>query len=162
MEKRTSCLFEGFLEIIENPGERGGYALAAIARKIETGKASSGGLRQRIPPSVGVRLNEIPGDRRVLRESVSPGMAFDRQNWWNIAKNVIITPSSCSWNEVPALRGIETGTPVTLGIEPWKNSWNEVPALRGIETVITLRLLNFSKLVGMRYQPFGALKPWGS
>jgi hypothetical protein len=78
------------------PGERGGNALPAIARKIETGKASSGGLRQHIPPSVGVGLSKIPGDMRVLRENVSPGMAFDRQNWWNIAKNVIMTPSSCS------------------------------------------------------------------
>jgi len=83
-------------ETDEIPGERGGYALPAIARKIEICKATSGSLQEHILPSVGVRLGEIPGDMRVLRESVSPGMAFDRQNWWNIAKNVIMTPSSCS------------------------------------------------------------------
>ena len=78
------------------PGERGGYALPAIARKIDAIKATSAGSRQHILPSVGVWLSKIPGDMRVLRESVSLGMAIDPQNCWINEKKCYNTPRACS------------------------------------------------------------------
>lgn len=80
---------------IEIPGERGGYALLAVARKIDATKATYGGLHKHIPPPVGVWLSKIPGDMRVLRESVSLGMAIDPQNCWINEKLCYNTPTGC-------------------------------------------------------------------
>ena len=90
----TFCLV--FLKKITIPGERGGYALPAVARKIDATKATTGGLHKHIPPPVGAGLSEIPGDMWVLRESVSLGKAIDPQNCWINEKKCYNTPRACS------------------------------------------------------------------
>ena len=70
--------------------------LPAIARKIETRKATAGGLAGFTALPVGVGWSIIPGDMRFFWKLVSLGMAIDPQNCWFNEKKCYNTARGCS------------------------------------------------------------------